>query len=203
MVVLVCDDIFKVMVLCEDLVFICGDGFVNILKGIKNWMLFVNWIVGVVNVLMIVDVVLCGLVFKVEDVNVGMVFCGWIMWVVIKNFLVFLCDLNGGNYLYLFIQQNGMLFGYLIKIMFQILMNLGVGGNEIEVYFGDFDEVFIGDVMMLEFEILFQVVYVDFNGDMQFVFQQDLMLFCVIFEYDLVLCYDEVLFGLIGVGWIF
>ncbi len=198
---LVRDDILKVMALREDLAFIRGDGSANTPKGLKNWMLPTNWVTGVANGPMVVDAALRGLVSKVEDANVGMVSCGWIMRAATKNFLASLRDPNGGNYLYPSIQQNGTLLGYPIKTTSQIPMNLGGGGNETEVYFCDFDEVFIGDAMTLEFETSFQAAYVDSSGNTQSAFQQDLTLFRAISEHDLAPRHDEALSGLTGAGW--
>ncbi|MGB0661320.1 MAG: phage major capsid protein [Mangrovicoccus sp.] len=201
MAALVRDDILKVMALREDLAFIRGDGTAKTPTGIKNWMLPENWVTGITNAPMTVDVALRGLVSKVEDANVGMVSCGWIMRAATKNFLASLRDPNGGNYLYPSIQQNGTLLGYPIKTTSQIPMNLGVGGNVTEVYFGDFDEVFIGDAMTLQFETSSEAAYVDSNGDTQSAFQQDLTLFRTISEHDLAPRHDEALSGLTGVNW--
>lgn len=198
---LVRDDILKVMALREDLAFIRGDGAGNSPKGLKNWMLAAHWATGVANDPMVVDAALRARVSLVEDADVGMVSCGWIMRAATKNFLASLRDPNGGNYLYPSIQQNGTLLGYPIKTTSQIPMNLGVGGNETEVYFGDFDEVFIGDAMTVQFATSNEATYIDAGGNVHSAFQEDKTLFRAISEHDLAPRHDEALSGLAGVGW--
>lgn len=195
------DDILEVMAAREDLAFIRGDGSGNTPKGLKNWMLAANWQTGVGNAPLVVDAAIRGLVSKVEDASVRMLKCGWIMRAATKNFLASLRDPNGGNKLFPSIEQNGTLMGYPIKTTSQIPVNLGGGGNETEVYFADFNEVFLGDAMTVQFATSNEATYIDAGGNVHSAFQEDKTLFRAISEHDLAPRHDEALSGLTGAGW--
>lgn len=201
MAALVRDDILKVMALREDLAFIRGDGTSDTPIGLRNWTPGANWLAGIANGAAAVENALRRLVSIVEDANVGMVRPGWIMRSATKNFLASLRDPDSGYYIFPSIMQNGTLLGYQIRTTSQIPMNLGGGSNETEVYFADFDEVFIGDAMSIQFATSTEASYVDAGDVQRNAFQEDKTLFRAISEHDLAPRHEEALAGLNGVSW--
>ena len=198
---LVRDDVIKIMALREDLAFIRGDGTANTPTGIKNWILPANWQTAVAIAPAVVEIAIRGLVSKVEDSDVGMIKPGWIMRASAKNFLASLREPNSGAKLFPSIESKGELMGYPIKTTSQIPVNLGIGANETEIYFGDFDEVFIGDAMVLTFATSTEATFIDAGGTTRSAFQDDLTLMRAISEHDLAPRHDEALAGLTGAGW--
>lgn len=196
------DIILKKMGLREDLAFLRGDGLSNDPVGLKNWMLAANWQAGVGNTAAVVEAALRGTVSKVEDADVGMIRCGWIMRASAKNFLASLREPVGGAYLFPALRGNNPeLLGYPVRVTSQIPDNLGAGGNETEVYFADFDEVMIGDAMDVTFATSTEAAYVDAGGTTRSAFQDDLTLMRAISEHDLAPRHDAALAGLTGANW--
>ncbi len=198
---LVRDDLLKVMALREDLAFIRGDGVGNTPIGLLNWIPAANWLTGIAATPAVVDATLRSLVSKVEDADVGMVTPGWIMRAATKNFLASLRDAASGVPLYPSITTSNMLLGFPIKTTSQIPNNLGVGVNETEVYFGDFDEVMIGDSMQIIVSSSAEAAYVDAGGNTVSAFQNDLTLMRAISEHDLAPRHDVALSGAQCVAW--
>ncbi len=198
---LVRDDVLNVMAAKEDLMFMRGDGTGNLPKGLKNWILSGNWQNAVEKVPLVVDAAIRAMVSRVEDTDVLMIKCGWIMRAATKNFLASLKDPNGNGKLFPSIEQNGTLLGYPIKTTSQLPSNLGVDGDEVEVFFGDFNELFIGDAMSIEFATSSEATYVDALGNVHSAFQEDKTLFRAISEHDIALMQDPAFQALTGKGW--
>ncbi|MBL4761710.1 MAG: phage major capsid protein, partial [Gammaproteobacteria bacterium] len=170
-------------------------------KGLKNWMLVSNWLSAIGVDPAVVEVAIRSTISKVEDSDVGMVKCGWIMRASAKNFLASLVNPDNGTKVFPSIDTSETLMGYPIKTTSQIPVNLGVGGDETEVYFGDFDEVFIGDAYVLTLASSTEAAYVDAGGTLRSAFQDDLTLMRAISEHDLAPRHDEALAGISGAGW--
>jgi HK97 family phage major capsid protein len=126
---------------------------------------------------------------------------GWVMRAATKNFLASLRNPDTGFLMFPSIDQNGMLMGYAIKTTSQIPSNLGVGGDETEVYFADFNEVMIGDAMSITIATSTEAAYVNQNGDTVSAFQRDQTLMRAISEHDLAPRHVAALAGLNGAGW--
>jgi HK97 family phage major capsid protein len=161
---LVRDDCVKVVALREDLAFIRGDGTQFTPKGIKNWLptANVNAATQAGASATATEVIgdLAKMIRLVEESNVGMVQCGWILTPRSKWYLAQLRDGVGG---FLFKDEimKGTIFGYPFKTTTQVPNNLGGGTNESEVYFGDFSEAIIGENTSLLVEAFPNGTYVD------------------------------------------
>ena len=201
MAALVRDDLLKVMALREDLAFLRGDGLNNTPKGLRNWMLAANWpVAAVAATAAAAEVAIRRAVSKVEDADVRMLKSGWIMRASAKNWLASLKDANG-NPLFPSVDLRGELQGYPIHVTSQVPDNLGAGGDETEIYFGDFDEAMIGDSMALTIGSSTEAAFVDGSGDWVSAFQNDLTLMRSISEHDFAPAHDEAFAGFNGKGW--
>ena len=201
MAIMVRDDLLDVMALREDLAFIRGDGAGDTPKGLKNWCPGVHWKASIAATAAAADAALRGVVSMVEDSNVAMLKPGWIMRASAKNFLASLRWPGTDMKVFPSIEANGTLLGYPIKTTSQIPTNLGVGGDETEIYFADFNEVVIGDTMAITIASSGEASYVDDQGDTISAFQNDLTLMRAISEHDLAPRHDVAIAGLNGVGW--
>lgn len=200
MAVVARDDMLKVMAAREDIGFLRNDGTGDLVKGLRSWCPVGNWQTGVGVSVAAIDVALRKCVDVVEDADVAMTRGGWIMRASTKNFLASLKDANG-NLLYPSIESNGQLRGYPIRTSSQIPNNLGVGSDETEIYFADFDEVVIGDAMAITIATSDQASFVDQGGTTISAFQRDLTLMRAVSEHDLAPRHDEALSGITAAGW--
>ncbi|PTM74774.1 HK97 family phage major capsid protein [Cereibacter johrii] len=198
---LVRDDLLKVMALREDLAFLRGDGSADTPKGLRHWMLPANWTAAPVAATpAAAEAAIRRAVSLVEDADVGMVSPGWIMRASTKNWLASLKDANG-NPLFPSIGASAQLMGFPIRTSSQIPDNLGAGGDETEIYFGDFDEAMIGDSMALVVGSSTDASFVDGNGATVSAFQNDLTLMRAISEHDFAPAHDEAFAGFNASGW--
>lgn len=200
MAALVRDDLVKSMALREDLAFLRGDGTANTPKGLRNWTLVANWLASIANDQASVEAALRKLVSLVEDANVAMVSPGWVMRANTKNFLSSLRNANG-FFTFPSLQTSNLLLGHPVRVTSQIPDNLGAGGNEAEVYFADFNEVMIGDSLVITVDASQEAAFVDGGGSTISAYQNDLTLMRAISEHDLAPAHDEALAGLNGVSW--
>ncbi len=200
---LVRDDVVSAMALREDLAFLRGDGTGETPKGLLNWIDHsgANWISSVGNSPAVVEQSLRKLVSLVDDANVSMLRCGWIMRAATKHFLESLRDPNSGQYIFASLRDSNVLLGYPVRTTSQLPTNLGEGGNETEVIFADFNEIMIGDSMNISFGMSDAASYVDANGNTMSAFQNDLTVFRAIAEHDIAPARDEALAGLSGISW--
>ena len=197
---LVRDDMLREMSLKEDLAFLRYDGTGSAPKGLRHWS--TTWNAGpVANDAATVEAALRAMVSRVEDANVAMRSPGWIMRAGTKNFLASLREGAGGFYIFPSIRDAGTLLGFPIRTTSQIPDNLGVGADECEVYFADFDEVMIGDSMSITVSTSGEATFVDAGGNVVSAFQRDLTLMRTISEHDLAPRHDEAITGLNGKGW--
>lgn len=199
MAALVRDELVQVMALREDLAFIRGDGASNTPTGIRSWTPAGNILTAVANSFAAVDVALRTLVARVADANVPMLRSGWVMRAGTREFLASLRDALG-NLAYPSISASGTLFGYPIYTTSQIPNNLGAGTNQTEVYFGDFNEVMIGDASTLAIGVSTEAAYQE-GGVWRSAFQNDETLMRAISEHDLAPARAAGLAYLTGVSW--
>lgn len=197
---LVRDDMLDVMGLRKDLAFLRGDGTGDTPKGLGGWVLAGHTQSAVAKTAAAVEQALRLMVSKVQDSNVAMIACGWIMRASTRNFLASLRDANG-NYVFPSIDQNNTLLGYPIKTTSQLPDNLGVGGDETEVFFADFNDCMVGDSMKLVISSSTEAAYVDTSGDTVSAYQNDLTLMRAIEEHDFAPRHDVAISKLTGAGW--
>lgn len=197
---LVRDDMLDVMGLRKDLAFLRGDGTGDTPKGMGGWVLAGHTQSTVAKTAAAVEQALRLMVSKVQDSNVAMIACGWIMRASTRNFLASLRDANG-NYVFPSIDQNNTLLGYPIKTTSQLPDNLGVGGDETEVFFADFNDCMVGDSMKLVISSSTEAAYVDTSGDTVSAYQNDLTLMRAIEEHDFATRHDVAISKLTGKAW--
>ncbi|AUQ93856.1 phage major capsid protein, HK97 family (plasmid) [Phaeobacter inhibens] len=198
--IMVRNDILREMGLKNDLAFLRFDGSGVLPKGLRHWALADHWEATVGKDPAVVEQAIRRIKSKVEDANVAMVAPGWIMRASAKNFLGSLRWPNGFK-VFPSIDDNGTLHGFPIKVTSQIPDNLGVGGDETEVYFADFAEIMIGDALQITFGTSSEAAYVNQAGDTVSAWAQDLTLMRAIAEHDMAPMHDEAIAGLNGVGW--
>lgn len=179
----VSSDLAVSMGLSEDLHFIRADGSGALPKGLRYWALAGN-VLGAPagNSLAQVDLYLGGMMLRLEASNVDLAGCGWIMAPRTLRWLQTLRDGNG-NKAYPEIDA-GMLKGYSVALTTQIPVNLGVGGNESEIYFVNFADCYIGEDTNLAIAISTEASYKDGGGNTVSAFQRDQTLIRVISKHD-------------------
>ncbi|WP_276946672.1 phage major capsid protein [Haematobacter massiliensis] len=193
------DDLLNVMGLREDLSFLRGDGTANAPKGARNWMLAANWTAGVAASEVAAEAAIRRCVARVEDANVSMVAPGWIMRASAKAWLASLRT-QYGTLLFPTIDASGTLMGFPIRTTSQIPDNLGTGGNETEIYFGDWAAAMIGDAAALSIGISSEAAYYD-GTQMVSAFQNDMTLIRAISEHDYAPEQDAAFAGFNAAGW--
>lgn len=198
---LVRDDMLDVMGLRKDLAFLRGDGSANTPKGLGGWVLAGQTQSTVAATAAAVETALRKMVSDVQDANVGMIAPGWIMRASTRNFLASLRDASSGAPLFPSIDQNNTLLGYPIQTTSQLPNNLGIGTDETEVFFADFNDCMIGDSMKLVMSSSTEAAYVNTIGDTVSAYQNDLTLMRAIEEHDFAPRHDEAISKLTGKGW--
>lgn len=179
----VSDDLATSMALSEDLHFIRGAGTGVLPKGLRYWAPVGHIVpMPVGATLADIDTFLGGLMLRLEVANVDLAACGWIVHPRIIRWLQSLRDGNG-NKAYPEIDA-GLLKGYKFALTTQIPVNLGVGGNESEIYFVNFADCYIGEDETLAIAISTEAAYKDAGGNMISAFQRDQTLIRVISKHD-------------------
>lgn len=179
----VSNDLATSMGLSEDLHFIRSVGTGSLPKGLRYWAPAGNVAGAPAGVtLVIVDLYLGGLMLRLEGANVDLAGCGWLMAPRTIRWLQSLRDGNG-NKAYPEI-DTGLLKGYKFALTTQIPTNLGVGGNESEIYFVNFADCYIGEDATLAIAISTEASYKDGAGNTVSAFQRDQTLIRVISKHD-------------------
>lgn len=180
---LVANDLTVSMGLSEDLHFIRADGSGVLPKGLRHWAIAQHVLPAPATPnLSQIDLFLGGLMLRIETANVMMTSCGWLMHPRTLRWLQTLRDGNG-NKAYPEIDQ-GMLKGYTVGLSNQIPVNLGVEGDESEIYFVNFADMMIGEDMDLVIDFSKEAAYKDAGGNMVSAFQRDQTLVRVIAKHD-------------------
>lgn len=179
----VSNDLAVSMGLSEDLHFIRSAGGGSLPKGLRYWAPAGNVLPAPAGAtLAIVDLYLGGMMLRLETANVDLAGCGWIMAPRTLRWLQSLRDGNG-NKAYPEIDL-GLLKGYKVALTTQIPTNLGVGGNESEIYFVNFADCYIGEDTTLAIAISTEASYKDAGGNTVSAFQRDQTLIRVISKHD-------------------
>lgn len=180
---LVSSDLATSMGLSEDLHFIRGSGAALLPKGLRYWAPAGHLVAQPAGVTLAdIDAFLGGLMLRLEVANVDLAACGWLMHPRTIRWLQSLRDGNG-NKAYPEIDA-GLLKGYKWALTTQIPVNLGVGGNESEIYFANFADCYIGEVEQLAIAISTEAAYKDGEGNVVSAFQRDQTLIRVISKHD-------------------
>ncbi|WOI43778.1 phage major capsid protein [Acidovorax sp. BLS4] len=180
---IVSGDLQVSMGLSEDLHFIRSDGTGSKPKGLRYWALAGNIVVAPADpTLQQVEAYLGGLMLRLEMANVSMSSCGWLLSPRTVRWLGSLRDGNGNK---AFPEiETGKLKGYPFALTTQIPVNLGAGGDESEIYFVNFADMFIGEDMQLVIAYSTEASYKDGNGETVSAFQRDQTLVRVIAKHD-------------------
>lgn len=193
------DDLLEGVAVKEDAIFIRNVGDATTPSGIASLMAVGNKITMTANpTLVTVTNDLTKLRLKVINANVPMISCGWIMSPRTKLFLEGLRDGNG-NIAFPSVAE-GKLYGYPIGMTTSIPDNLGAGGNESEIYFGDFSQLLIGDTEAVTIASSDTAAYDD-AGTIRSAFSNDETVVRLIAEHDTGTRYDVAFALLSGVTW--
>jgi len=193
------DDLLEGVAVKEDAQFIRGVGDDNTPKGVASLMPVGNKIaVSAETTLKTVTADLAKVRLRVINSNVPMISCGWIMTPRSKMFLETLRDGNG-NIAFPEIAQ-GRLYNYPIGMTTSVPDNLGAGGNESEIYFGDFSQLLIGDTESVTIASSDTAAYDD-EGVMRSAFSNDETVIRLIAEHDTGTRYAVAFAMLTGVTW--
>ncbi|MGV3679678.1 MAG: phage major capsid protein [Acidovorax sp.] len=180
---LVVNDLTTSMGLSQDLHFIRADGTGTLPKGLRYWALPGNVIdAPAAPTLQQVETFLSGMMLRLENANVNMAGCGWLMAPRTIRWLGSLRDANG-NKAFPEIDE-GKLKGYPYALTTQIPINLGAGTNESEIYFVNFADCYIGEDMGLVIAYSNEASYKDGAGNTVSAFQRDQTLVRVIAKHD-------------------
>lgn len=180
----VANDLVVSMGLSEDLHFLRADGTGVLPKGLRHWALPANLVnAPAAPTLQQVETFLAGLMLRLENSNVSMGSCGWVMAPRTVRWLGSLRDGNG-NKAYPEIEL-GKLKGYPFALTTQIPINLGAGTNESEIYFVNFADIYIGEDQQLVIAYSNEASYKDGGGNTVSAFQRDQTLVRVIAKHDI------------------
>lgn len=194
------DDLVASMATRQDLALIRENGLGNGPKGLRYWahsgnINAVNATVNLTNITK--DLSDC--MGRLEDADVRMLRCGWIMHPRTKRYLAQLRDGNG-NYAFREEMMGGTLMTFPYATTTQIPTNLGAG-NESEIYFADFADVVIGDAEQLVIDTSGEAAYHD-GANVVAAFSLDQTVVRAIHEHDMVLRHDKSVSILTEVDWL-
>lgn len=194
------DDLVSAMAQREDLAFIRDDGTNNKPKGIFYWIPTDNKIAATapVTVQSVVND-LGKLELALKNANVRFIRPGFIMSPRTEAYLKNLMN-DTGNYIFKQEMMAGRLNGYPYAVTTQIPQNLGVNGNETEVYLVDFADAIIGEAQQLIIDASQDAAYVD-GGNVVAAFANDQTVIRVIAEHDFAMRHEESAAVLTGVTW--
>ncbi|WP_209445006.1 phage major capsid protein [Sphingomonas yabuuchiae] len=194
------DDLLDSAAVKEDQQFLRGAGSAVAPTGVRNLVAAGNILAMTGNPnLVTVSSDLGRMTLAVKNANVPMISCGWVMSPRVREFLASLRDGNG-NIVYPSIEANGTLKGYKIAETTSVPDNLGAGGNESELYFGDWSQFLIGDTYQVALAASDTAAYDD-GGVIRAAFSNDETVIRLIEEHDTQLRYDRAAAVLTGVTW--
>jgi len=195
------DDLLEGVAVKEDAVFIRSTGDDLTPKGLISLMPGGNKLAITVGTPTLATVTndLKRLRLKVINANVPMISCGWIMSWRSKLFLETLRDGNG-NLAFPEVGSRGTLYDYPIGTTTSVPDNLGAGGNESEIYFGDFSQLLIGDTETVTIASSDTAAYDD-AGVIRSAFSNDETVVRLIAEHDTGTRYAVAFAMLTGVTW--
>jgi HK97 family phage major capsid protein len=193
------DDLVTSAAIKEDQQFLRGVGSDTAPTGLRNLIPVGNVLTMTANPdLVKITSDMARLKLKVVNANVPLSKCGYIMSPTVHSFLENIRDGNGNK---AFPEVAEGKFGiYPIFVTTSVPDNLGVGGNESEVYFGDFEQFLIGDTYQVTLTASTEAAYED-NGEILSAFSNDETVIRLIQEHDTQLRHDAAFAVLTGVTW--
>lgn len=194
------DDLVESVAVREDQQFLRGTGSSTAPAGLRSLIASGNVIAANATVNLVnVTNDLGKLRLAVLNANIPMTQCGYIMS---PRTLLFLENLRDGNGNKAFPEvAEGRLGIYPIGVTTSVPDTLGVGGNQSEIYFGDFSQFMIGDTEQIAIAASDVAAYDD-GGTMRAAFSNDETVVRIIAEHDTQVRYDTAFAVLTGVVWI-
>lgn len=196
-------DIITRIALREDLAFLRGDGTANTPKGIRN-------LIPAGNVLPVtapgynvfsIAAALSAMQLKLKNANVGMLRPVWFMAPRLESALMSLRNAQGFA-VYKDEMMQGKLDGIPYRTTTQLPTNLGVGGNEAELYLIDMSEAVIGDGLSLALDVSSEATYLDsVSGQLTSAYSKDQSVIRAITEHDFNLRHAESAVVMTGIKW--
>ena len=196
---LVRDDLVTSAAIKEDQQFLRGAGSALTPSGLLSMIPANNKLTMTPNpTLVTVRSDMARLKLRVVNANVPLSKCAYIMSPTVQSFLENITDGNGNK---AFPEVAEGRFGiYPILVTTSVPNNLGSGGNESEIYFGDFEQFLIGDTFQVTIAASDTAAYDD-NGTIRAAFSNDETVVRLIEEHDTQLRYDSAFAVLQGVTW--
>ncbi len=185
----------------EDITFLRGPGTEFTPRGLRYWT-HANNIIAANNAINLANVFadLGKAMRLVEESNATFASPGWAFTPRTKTFLLTLTDGNGNRPFQAQI-DNGTLMGFPFQITNQLPNNLGAGGDESEIYYGDWIDAAIGESLQLIVEVSNEASYRDENGDLVSAFERDETVIKMIAEHDFQVTHDRSFAIITGVKW--
>ena len=196
----VVNDLTTAVALREDKAFLRDDGTNNTPKGLLNWAIPAAKMVASDGVtLQKVETDLGKALLFLRNANSNFVSAGWVMSPRTYTFLESLRDGNG-NKVYPELERK-QLKGYPARITTQIPDNLGVGGDESEIYLADFGDCFIAETGQIAIAFSKEAAYQDAGGNMVSAFARNQTLVRIIAQHDFGPRHQENIAILTAVKW--
>lgn len=194
------DDMVTSMSLREDLAFIRGTGLQNTPRGLRNWVNAANVIptVAVFN-LATVTTDMATAIMRLKSANSKFIRPGWLLSPRSEMYLMSVRDVNG-NFAFRAEMLQGKLWMMPYGVSNQIPENLGVGGNESEVYLVDFADCIIGESTNLIIDTSAEAAYFD-GANVVAAFSLDQTVVRCIEQHDFVVRHDRNIAVLTAVFW--
>jgi len=170
------DDALRAMANREDLAFIRGDGTEDTPRGMRYLVHPDNVIPAGAGDLAGVIATLKNLFLALAYGDVDMTSAAWVMNPRTWMFLWSLLD-NNGNPVYQAELMTGKLWTLPYRWTNQIPRNLGVGGDESELYLANMADLIVADEDRLSVEESMEATFVDAEGNVTSAFQSDMKLF--------------------------
>jgi HK97 family phage major capsid protein len=194
------DDLVAEISVREDRAFIRDDGTDHTPKGMRYWAAASNVTASNGNTSANIEEDFRNLIDGLEDNDVKLLRPAWFMHPSRKNYLRNLRDPNG-NLIYPEVRQaNPTLYGYPLFPTTSIPKNLGVGGNESEVYFADMADALIGEAQGIEIAVDSSAAYLE-GGVVKSAFSRDETLIRAIEMHDFALRHNVSVSIKTGVTW--
>ncbi|AWK90355.1 phage major capsid protein [Azospirillum thermophilum] len=196
------DDVVLGLAGTEDLAFLRGDGTGEWPKGMRTIALPQNRIPSKAAFdLESIDQELSAAILALELGDIPMLQPVWFFNPRIKEFLL---NLKNSNGFYVYKEEmtaRGTLRGYPFKTTTRIPQNLGAGGDETEILFGDMSQAMIFDALTLSLAMSTESTYTDEGGTQRNAFERDETLFRGIAEHDFHMRHDGAVAVIVSVKW--
>lgn len=148
-----------------------------------------------------VDAYLGQLILNMMNADSAMISPGWVMSPRTYMFLQELTHTNGNKVYPSMSAAQPMLKGYPIRFTTLIPINLGVGGDESEIYLADWNDVLIGETGSLTMDMSREATYLDANGNPQHAFSNNESVLRVVSGNDIGFRHPEGIQVGTGINW--